>query len=99
MLLTQLMIKHDENKYSEYLTKVEKVKFEMGTLYRMHPSNYVKKVDDSTGSHHLHFYYRRSNATLVDYGNPNDWEWDESRIDIIGSNGDGFPGVNHYDAR
>ena len=82
MLLTQLMIKHDENKYSEYLTKVEKVKFEMGTLYRMHPSNYVKKVDDSTGNHHLHLHYRRSNTTLVD-----DLGWDDKRIDAIGSNG------------
>lgn len=84
MLLTQLMIKHDENKYSEYLTKVEKVKFEMGTLYRMHPSNYVNKVDDSTGNHHLHLHYRRSNTTLV---NVNDLGWDEARIDTIGSNG------------
>ena len=24
-------------------------------------------------------------------------QWDESRIDTIGANGDGFPGKSHYD--
>jgi hypothetical protein len=43
MLLTELMIKHDKDKYDEYLTKVEKVKFDMAEKYRMHPSNYVTK--------------------------------------------------------
>ena len=76
------MIKNDENKYGEYLTKVEKVKFEMGELYRLHPNNYVKKVNDSTGNHHLHFYHLRSHKALVD-----GLDWDESRIDAIGSNG------------
>ena len=74
MLLTQLMIKHDENKYSEYLTKVEKVKFEMGTLYRMHPSNYVKRVDFSSHNHHLHFYYKLDNKKTI---NIDDIEWNE----------------------
>ena len=46
MLITRLMVKHDEEKYNEYLTKVERVKFEMAEQYRLHPSNYVTKKDD-----------------------------------------------------
>lgn len=84
MLLTELRIKHNEDKYAEYLTKVEKVKFEMGELYRLHPNNFVKRCDDSTGNHHLHLHYRRSNTTLV---NVDDLGWDERRMDVIGQNG------------
>ena len=82
MLLTELRIKHNEDKYAEYLTEVEKVKFEMGELYRLHPNNFVKRCDDSTGNHHLRLHYRRSNTTLVD-----DLGWDDARIDVIGQNG------------
>lgn len=53
MLLTQLMIKHDEQKYNEYLTKVERVKFEMAEQYRLHPSNYVKRMDNCKGNFNL----------------------------------------------
>ena len=65
MLLTQLMIKHDENKYNEYLTRVEKVKFEMAEQYRLHPSNYITKKDDVVGNYHLHLHHSGNTPSLV----------------------------------
>lgn len=82
MLITQLKITHDEGKYNEYLTKVEKIKFEMAHKYRLHPSNYVVRQDDVVGNYHLRGNYRRSCTTLVI-----DCDWNESRIDTIGANG------------
>lgn len=81
MLLKELRIKHDEEKYAEFLTKVEKIKFEMAERYRMHPSNYVKKKDDVTRNNHLSSHHIGSDTTLVD-----DLGWDDRRIDIIGQN-------------
>ena len=86
-MIKQIMVHrtYDERlKYDEYLRKVEKVKFEMGELYRLHPNNFVKRCDDSTGNHHLHLHYRRSNTTLV---NVDDLGWDERRMDVISQNG------------
>ena len=80
MLITELKVTHDEDKYNEYLTKVEKVKFEMAEKYLLHPSNYITKKDDAVGNYHLRIHHSRGNTTLVD-------EWDERRIDTIGSNG------------
>lgn len=80
MLITELKIANDKDKYNEYLTKVEKVKFEMAEKYLLHPSNYITKKDDAVGNYHLRIHHRRSNTTLVD-------EWDERRIDTIGANG------------
>ena len=94
MLITQLKVSHDEDKYNEYLAKVERVKFEMADKYRLHPSNYITKKHDIIGNYHLHGNYRRSRAPLVII---DDLGWDETRIDTIGSNGDGFPGVSHYE--
>lgn len=86
MLITELKIANDKDKYNEYLTKVEKVKFEMAEKYLLHPSNYITKKDDAVGIYNLHFHYRRNNQALVD-------EWDERRMDVIGSNG---PTGEHY---
>ena len=80
MLITQLKVSHDENKYNEYLAKVERIKFEMADKYRLHPSNYIKKKYDVIGNYHLRSNYRRSSTPLVG-------DWDENRIDTIGTNG------------
>ena len=83
MLITELKILHDEDKYNEYLAKIEKIKIEMAHKYLLHPSNNVIRQDDSIGNHNLHGDYRRSCTTLVANDN---YEWDEDRIDIIGQN-------------
>lgn len=80
MLITELKVTHDEDKYNEYLTKVEKVKFEMAEKYILHSSNYITKKDDAVGNYHLRIHHSRGNTTLVD-------EWDERRMDVIGQNG------------
>ena len=73
---------HDERlKYEEYLRKVEEVKFKMAENYRLHPNNFVTKKnwDDSIRNFDMPIYLCRNNSSLV--------EWDERRIDTIGSNG------------
>jgi hypothetical protein len=74
---------YDERlKYDEYLRKVEEVKFEMAERYRLHPNNFITKENrnDDFRDCNVPLYLCRNRATLVD-------NWDEKRIDTIGSNG------------
>ena len=79
---------YDEKlKYDEHLRKVEEIKFNMADRYRLHPNNFITKKngDDIARDCDLPFYLCGHRKTLV--------EWDERRIDTIGSNGnEGF----HY---
>jgi len=92
-IIKQILVKqtYDERlKYDQYLRKVEEVKFEMAERYRLHPNNFITKKaarHDRIGNIHLHCDYSQCTASLVAI------EWDERRIDTIGSNGnEGF----HY---
>ena len=93
-MIKQIMVHrtYDERlKYDEYLRKVEEVKFEMAERYRLHPSNYITKKaqrNDRIGNVYLHCDYSQCVASLVAH------EWDERRIDTIGSNGN--TGEHYY---
>ena len=84
-LIRQILVKqtNDERlKYEEYLRKVEEVKFEMAERYRLHPNNFITKENrnDDFRDCNVPIYMCRNRAALVD-------DWDEKRIDTIGSNG------------
>jgi hypothetical protein len=93
-LIRQILVKqtNDERlKYEEYLRKVEEVKFEMAERYRLHPNNYIAKKaqqNDRIGNVYLHCDNSQCVASLVAL------EWDERRIDTIGSNGN--TGEHYY---
>jgi hypothetical protein len=86
-IIKQIFIKqtYDERlKHDKYLRKVEEVKFEMAERYRLHPNNFVTKKaarHDRIGNIHLHCDNSQCTASLVAI------EWDERRMDTIGSNG------------
>lgn len=90
-VIKQILVKqtYDERlKYDEYLRKVEEVKFEMAERYRLHPNNFITKENrnDDFRDCNVPLYLCRNRSALVD-------NWDEKRIDTIGSNGnEGF----HY---
>jgi hypothetical protein len=91
-IIRTLMIKqtYDERlKYDEYLRKVEEVKFQMAERYRLHPNNFVTKENrnDFVGDCDVPLYLCRNRSSLV--------EWDERRIDTIGSNGNS--GEHYYE--
>jgi len=91
-IIRTLMIKqtYDERlKYDEYLRKVEEVKFQMADRYRLHPNNFVTKENrnDFVGDCDVPLHLCRNRSSLV--------EWDERRIDTIGSNGN--EGEHYYE--
>ena len=91
-IIRTLMIKqtYDERlKYDEYLRKVEEVKFQMADRYRLHPNNFVTKENrnDFVRDCDVPLYLCRNRSSLV--------EWDERRIDTIGSNGNS--GEHYYE--
>ena len=96
-VINHLMIQqtHDERiKYEEYLRKIEELKTEMESLYRLHPDNFVTKEngDDIARDCNLPFYLCRTTETLVIDG----WEtWgDEDRQKVISQNGN--TGEHYY---
>ena len=83
-VIKQILVKqtYDERlKYDEYLRKVETVKFEMAERYILHPNNFVTKENrnDFVRDCDVPLHLCRNRSALV--------EWDERRIDTIGSNG------------
>jgi hypothetical protein len=90
-IIKQILVKqtYDERlKYDEYLRKVEEVKFEMAERYRLHPNNFITKENrnDDFRDCNVPLYLCRNRSALV--------EWDEKRIDTIGSNGN--TGEHYY---
>ena len=51
-------------------------------------------VDEQTFNNNFDAIFGKKKLNIVD---KKEEEWDEKRIDTIGSNGDGFPLKNHYD--
>jgi hypothetical protein len=91
-IIRTLMIKQTYNerlKYDEYLRKVEEVKFQMAERYRLHPNNFVTKENrnDFVRDSDMPLHLCRNRSSLV--------EWDERRIDTIGSNGNS--GEHYYE--